>query len=102
MNNGLTKTLEKCKKNIESWYDVERPNIQVNIASRALYKYSGQMRRKEIRSNKARAHEFSLQNTGGIDYQINYGSFGLNGSGFLNNRAFSYSSVSKFCWSFTQ
>lgn len=85
MNNGTTKTLEKCKKNIESWYDVERPNIQVNIASRALYKYSGQMRRKEIRSNKARAHEFSLQNTGGMDYQINYGSFGLNGNGFLNN-----------------
>ena len=52
--------IEVVKNNAYSWYRWFGPNIYTNLLGRKLYKYSGVMKRAEIRSTKAKVNESIL------------------------------------------
>jgi hypothetical protein len=74
------------KNNVQSWYKWFGPNIYVNLLSRKLYKYSGQMKRGEIRSTQAKAHESQLHD----GYQYNVPTMAFESLGVSNGYLQSY------------
>ena len=52
--------IEVVKNNAYSWYRWFGPNIYTNLLGRKLYKYSGVMKRAEIRSTKAKVNAHYL------------------------------------------
>lgn len=73
--------IEIRKNNIHSWYRWFGPNIYVNCAGRKLYKYSGQMKRAEIRSTKAKVNESILHD----GYQCIISSMGFQSLGLVGD-----------------